>query len=155
MLTQDAVPADNRLLENLLAPLENGVAEMSYGRQLANPDADILEKFTRRYNYGDRSFLKTEADKERLGIKTYFASNVCAAYNRARFDALGGFPSRAIFNEDMIYAARLLKSGGTLAYCADARVYHSHCYTPAQQFHRNFDLASRRAYAWCGARRAF
>ena len=57
MLTQDAVPADNRLLENLLAPLENGVAEMSYGRQLANPDADILEKFTRRYNYGDRSFL--------------------------------------------------------------------------------------------------
>ena len=109
MLTQDAVPADNRLLENLLAPLENGVAEMSYGRQLANPDADILEKFTRRYNYGDRSFLKTEADKERLGIKTYFASNVCAAYVRARFDALGGFPGRAIFNEDMILCGAALK----------------------------------------------
>ena len=45
----------------------------------------------------------------------------------------------------MIYAARLLKSGGTLAYCADARVLHSHCYTPAQQFHRNFDLAVSQA----------
>lgn len=145
MMTQDAVPCDDKLLERLLFPLVNGKAEMSYGRQVASPDADILEKFTRRYNYGDQSFLKTEADKEKLGIKTYFASNVCAAYVRARFDALGGFPPRAIFNEDMIYAARLLQSGGTLAYCADARVYHSHCYTPAQQFHRNFDLAVSQA----------
>ena len=145
MMTQDAVPCDNQLLERLLFPLVNGRAEMSYGRQVAAPDADILEKFTRRYNYGDQSFVKTEADKQRLGIKTYFASNVCAAYVRVRFDALGGFPPRAIFSEDMIYAARLLKSGGSLAYCADARVFHSHAYTALQQFHRNFDLAVSQA----------
>lgn len=78
---------------------------------------------------------------ERLGIKTFFCSNVCAAYRRDIYDKLGGFPLHTIFNEDMIFTGELIKAGYTVAYEADAKVVHSHNYTGIQQFHRNFDLA--------------
>lgn len=74
------------------------------------------------------------------GIKTYFCSNVCAAYDRRIYDEIGGFPEQAIFNEDMIYAGWMVKKGYAVVYAADARVYHSHNYSCMQQFHRNFDL---------------
>ena len=118
---------------------------MTYARQLPGQDADLLERFTRVYNYPAESRTKTIGDLPELGIKTYFASNVCAAYDRETFDRLGGFTKRTIFNEDMIYAAGLLKDGSAVRYCAGARVFHSHCYTPVQQFHRNFDLAVSQA----------
>ena len=114
-------------------------------RQLPGKDADLLERFTRVYNYPAESRTKTIGDLPELGIKTYFASNVCAAYDRAAFDRLGGFTKRTIFNEDMIYASKLMKDGGAVRYCAEARVFHSHSYTAAQQFHRNFDLAVSQA----------
>ena len=161
MMTQDAVPADRYLLEELLTPLqktnacrghsqpaqpvEDAEVRMTYARQMPGKDADLLERFTRVYNYPAESRTKTIEDLPELGIKTYFASNVCAAYDRETFDRLGGFTKRTIFNEDMIYAAGLLKDGGAVRYCAEARVFHSHSYTPAQQFHRNFDLAVSQA----------
>ena len=144
MMTQDAVPADRLLLETLLAPLDRPVL-MTYARQMPGKDADSIECLTRSYNYPAESRTKTIGDLPELGIKTYFASNVCAAYDRAAFDRLGGFTKRTIFNEDMIYASKLMKDGGAVRYCAEARVFHSHSYTAAQQFHRNFDLAVSQA----------
>lgn len=144
MMTQDAVPENDRLIEALLIPLNQEIA-LSYGRQLPNRDADPIERFTRLYNYPAEDRIKGIGDLPALGIKTFFASNVCAAYERAAFERLGGFPPRAIFNEDMIYAARLLKAGGKIAYRAEAKVRHSHQYTAMQQFHRNFDLAVSQA----------
>ncbi len=144
MMTQDAVPADRLLLEQLLLPLE-GKVRMTYARQMPGQDADPIERFTRSYNYPGESRTKTIGDLPELGIKTYFASNVCAAYDRETFDRLGGFTKRTIFNEDMIYASGLLKDGGAVRYCAEARVFHSHSYTPMQQLHRNFDLAVSQA----------
>jgi len=85
--------------------------------------------------------VKSLADKEQLGIKTYFCSNVCAMYNRQRFMELGQFPKGAIFNEDMIFAARIINSGLKISYSADAKVIHSHNYTYKLQFKRYFDLA--------------
>lgn len=76
----------------------------------------------------------------RLGIKTYFCSNVCAAYKRDIFEQLGGFVNHTIFNEDMIYAAGVIQAGYAIAYAADAKVIHSHNYSGWQQFTRNFDL---------------
>ena len=78
-------------------------------------------------------------------IKTYFLSNVCAAYNKATYEALGGFTEQAIFNEDMYYAAELIDSGYRIAYQAEAKVIHSHNYTCMQQFHRNFDMGVSQA----------
>ena len=89
--------------------------------------------------------VKTQADLEQLGIKTFFCSNVCAAYSRRIFDELGGFIKHTIFNEDMIYAAGAVKAGYGIAYAANARVFHSHDYNCREQFHRNFDLGVSQA----------
>lgn len=140
MMTQDAMPADDRLIENLVAALEQENVAVAYARQLARSDSGIIEQTTRQFNYPETSHVKTIEDLPRLGIKTYFCSNVCAAYKREIYQQLGGFIKRTIFNEDMIYAAIAIKAGYAIAYVADARVYHSHDYTCMQQFHRNFDL---------------
>ena len=39
----------------------------------------------------------------------------------------------------------MIEKGYKIAYAAEARVIHSHNYTGAQQFHRNFDLAVSQA----------
>ena len=145
MMTDDAVPADEYLVEKLLKQLHgNGVAA-AYARQLAGKNSSEAEKYTRNFNYPDKSAVKTKADLPQLGIKTFFCSNVCAAYNRKIFDELGGFINHTIFNEDMIYAAKAVEAGYGIAYAADARVFHSHDYSCMEQFHRNFDLGVSQA----------
>lgn len=144
MMTQDAMPADEFMLERLVAPLQGKVA-VSYARQLADEKSSILETFSRQFNYPDKSCVKSGADLDKLGIKTYFCSNVCAAYRREIYDKQGGFVRRTIFNEDMIYAAGAIKEGYYIAYAADAKVIHSHNYNCRQQFHRNFDLGVSQA----------
>lgn len=144
-MTQDAMPADCRLVESLLKPLISGEAQASYARQIPAKDCNLIERLTRKFNYPEQSKIKSSLDLERMGIKTYFFSNVCAAYNKATYEVLGGFTERAIFNEDMYYAAELIDSGYRIAYEAEAKVIHSHNYSCMQQFHRNFDLGVSQA----------
>lgn len=145
-MTQDAVPADPGLVEKLVDALysEENVA-VSYARQLPAAGCGVIERRTREFNYPAQSRVKTAADVERLGIKTYFCSNVCAAYKIDLYKQLGGFIKKTIFNEDMIFAANAIKSGYKIAYAADARVIHSHNYSAGEQLHRNFDLAVSQA----------
>lgn len=140
-MTHDAIPADTSLIQRLVDALmaKDDIAA-AYARQLACSDCREIERFTRKFNYPDEASVKSIADIKRLGIKTFFCSNVCAAYNRKIYDELGGFEGRAIFNEDMIYAGHAVKAGNRIAYAADARVIHSHNFTCMQQFRRNFDL---------------
>ena len=141
MMTQDAMPESDDLVERLAAPLlEHADMAAAYARQIPNRNATAAERFSRLFNYPEESRIKTEKDREQLGIKTYFCSNVCAMYRLDTLRALGGFPQPMIFNEDMVFAGCAMKEGWSICYCADARVYHSHDYTPLQQFHRNFDL---------------
>lgn len=140
MMTDDAVPADRYMIEKLYEAVMQEKAAVSYARQLSADGAGQIEEYTRKFNYPESSLLKTQNDIGRLGIKTYFCSNVCAMYRRDIFDALGGFIEHTIFNEDMIYAAKAAKAGYGIAYAAQALVIHSHNYTAMEQFHRNFDL---------------
>ena len=140
-LTQDAMPADEHLVEELLKPFADPSVWAAYGRQLPKENCREVEKYTRSFNYPDESRIKGKEDLPVLGIKTFFCSNVCAAWRREKYKELGGFVKRTIFNEDMIYAGTIIKAGGRIAYCADAQVVHSHNYSALQQFHRNFDLA--------------
>lgn len=145
MMTQDAIPADEYLVERLLEALRGEKVAAAYARQLPGRDSSEAERYTRQFNYPEEPRVKTKADLSELGVKTFFCSNVCAAYRRDIFDSLGGFVKRAIFNEDMLYAAKAVEAGYGIAYAAQARVYHSHNYTYRQQFHRNFDLGVSQA----------
>lgn len=156
-MTDDAVPADAFLLEQLLEALyrpvkagserggQQGCVAMAYARQLPAPDCSEAERFTRAFNYPEEPCVKTAADLPRLGIKTYFASNVCCAYDRRIYEKLGGFCEPAIFNEDMIFAAAAIRAGYAIAYVPKAAVIHSHNYKALQQLHRNFDLGMSQA----------
>lgn len=145
-MTQDAVPADRNLIENLVKALEKEkMIAAAYARQLPNEMCSFVERYTRSFNYPEKSYVRTQRDLSLYGIKTFFCSNVCAAYKRDIYQKLGGFVRKAIFNEDMIYAGRLIQEGYAVAYAADAKVIHSHNYSCMQQFHRNFDLGVSQA----------
>lgn len=144
-MTQDALPANPYLLQNLCKAFEGEKIGAAYARQLPKKDCRLLERYTRSFNYPKESKIKSQEDLPKLGIKTYFCSNVCAAYRKDVYDSLGGFEERTIFNEDMILAGKIIQSGYRIAYVADAEVFHSHNYSCKQQFKRNFDLAVSQA----------
>lgn len=141
-MTQDAVPYDRSLVEELVrALLSSDRTAAAYARQLPAADCKPTERYTRQFNYPEQSRLKGKEDLPELGIKTYFCSNVCAAYRRMRYLELGGFLRKTIFNEDMIFAGNAVQQGYQIAYAAEAKVIHSHNYGVWEQLHRNFDLA--------------
>ncbi len=145
LMTQDAIPADEKLVERLVKALEQPDVICAYGRQLPNANCNPIEKYLRSFNYPESSRRKTLEDLPVLGIKTFFCSNVCCAYKREKYLELGGFVRHTIFNEDMIFASKVIRSGYTIVYEADAKVIHSHNYTCAAQLHRNFDLGVSQA----------
>ncbi|MCL2865153.1 MAG: glycosyltransferase family 2 protein [Lachnospiraceae bacterium] len=144
-LTQDAMPFDEKLIFELLRPFADTKVAVTYGRQLPDKDCKMIETYTRKFNYPAKSRVKSSLDLKELGIKTYFCSNVCSAYRKQDYVALGGFERETIFNEDMILAAKLIRSGYKVAYASEAKVIHSHNYSYRQQFRRNFDLAVSQA----------
>lgn len=143
-MTQDAMPVDAFLVERLAGELSEDTAA-AYARQLPGPGCSELERASRSFNYPAWSRRKTAGDLEKLGVKTYFCSNVCAAYRRDLYDKLGGFLEHTIFNEDMIYAAGAVKAGYAVVYAAEAQVIHSHSYSNRMQLRRNFDLGVSQA----------
>lgn len=145
-MTQDAVPADEYVIGNLVKVLEEDeMTGAAYARRLAASDCNYIEKYTRKFNYPENSRIKSKEDLQEMGIKTFFCSNVCAAYKRNIYEKAGGFCKKTIFNEDMILAGHMINAGYKVAYVAEARVIHSHNYTGMQQFHRNFDMAVSQA----------
>ena len=62
-LTQDAVPAGNTLIENLIAPLfENPQIAAVYARQIPRKNSSPREKLVRAYNYPEQSAIHSEGD---------------------------------------------------------------------------------------------
>lgn len=136
-LTQDALPTDERCLEKLLAAFSAPDVAAVYGRQIAYPDAPEYERLTRLFNYPDQPRVWREEDIPRFGVKAYFFSDVCSAYRREAYLAVGGFDTPILSNEDMMMAAKLLHAGYALAYAPKAAVYHSHRYTLRQEYRHN------------------
>lgn len=136
-LTQDAVPVSDDYLRRLVAPMveDSNIALVS-GRQLPKADARRFEQLVRCFNYPDLPSVRSKCDLEKLGIKTFFASDACSAYRRSAYLECGGF-DHVNTNEDMLMAARFIASGMKVAYEPRAEVYHSHNLTPSQQFARN------------------
>ncbi len=138
-LTQDAVLANPSALQNLLAAFQNPAVAAVYGRQLPKPQASWLEAHARQFNYPSQSRTVLLQDKASLGFKVCFFSNAFGAYRLSALQALGGLPAGLPLGEDTFTAGKLLLSGHSLHYQADAAVYHSHQYNGQQDFQRMFD----------------
>lgn len=139
-MTQDALPANNSFLINLIEPIIDDLSVASTARQIPHTGASLLEKFSRSFNYPPVSHIRSLVDVDRLGIKTFFFSNVASAIRKDIFEKAGGFPEKVIMNEDMMLCAQLIYGGYVVAYAADAVVIHSHNYKILQTFKRYFDI---------------
>ena len=107
---------DRNLVKELLEALDASErVAAAYARQLPAADCGVIERYTRDFNYPAVSRLKGKEDEDELGIKTYFCSNVCAAYRRDIYLKLGGFTKKTIFNEDMIFAGHAVEAGYQIA----------------------------------------
>lgn len=148
-LTQDAVPAGTQVLALLLQPfVDNTLVAATYGRQLPNADAHPISAHLRLFNYPEQGSVRCLRDKERHGFKTIFISNSFAAYRRTALEEVGSFPAKLLFGEDTYTVAKLLDLGYCVQYVSSATVYHSHNYSPWQDFQRYFDIGVFHACAW-------
>ena len=140
-MTQDAMPANEHSLENLIQPFESDekIAAI-YGRQLPSQDTTPFSAHLRLFNYHDTSYVRRYEDRNTHGFKTIFISNSFSAYRKALLEKIGWFKDNLIFGEDTHAVARLLREGYKVAYSANAMVYHSHNYTALQEFKRYFDI---------------
>jgi len=140
-LTQDAIPADEQMIAELIKPMQTDPSiAICYGRQLPRANARPLERFFREFNYPPQSILKTKDSIPILGLKTFFCSNCCLAIRLSIFNKLGGFKNNVIVNEDMLFAAKAIKADYAVYYNAKAKVYHSHSYSLPQIYKRYFKI---------------
>ena len=139
-LTQDALLYDEFSIENLVRCLisDEKIAAV-YGRQMPYENTGILGKFALLYNYPPISKINNFDDRKIRGLKTAFLSDSFSAYKRMPLNKIGGFPD-VNFGEDTFVAAKLLMNGYKTAYCADAKVYHSHCYSLLQDYKRSKEI---------------
>jgi rhamnosyltransferase len=139
-MTQDAILTHPNSLEKLLEPFEDHDVAAAFGRQLPRANAGPIEAHARLFNYPVVSSVRNLQNSRELGLKAIFFSNSFGAYRRVALEGVGGFPKDVIFGEDTVTVARLLLRGWSVAYASEAEVYHSHEYTPIQDFKRYFDI---------------
>lgn len=143
-LTQDATPADDCWLDNLLAPLLADTQVVgAFSRHLPRPRCHPME--WRRIVQEELSgmtesrinSLRDNPEYERNPAFYHFFANVSSVLRR---DIWERFPYPVVeFGEDQLWAKQVLEAGYKTAYCADSLVYHSHGYGPWANFCRHFD----------------
>lgn len=143
MITQDAYAATPKMLEFLIQPIIEKKASVSYGRQLPHVGANLFASFPREFNYPAISHIRNLQDISKYGIYTFFCSNSCAAYLNSALDEVGGFPHIS-FGEDTAVVAKLLHRHHSIAYTAEAEIYHSHEYSLKEQFSRHYAIGLSR-----------
>ncbi|HEV7528613.1 MAG TPA: glycosyltransferase [Solirubrobacteraceae bacterium] len=161
LLTQDAVPADERWLEQLLEgfALAPDVA-LVYGPYRPRPDASPavrmdLESWFASLSPDGLAQVERLDERERaaisaielIGRRGFFTdANACLA--RAAWERV---PFRDVpYAEDRVLALDMLRAGYAKAFVPRAAVVHSHAYTPTQQLRRCFDewRGLREVYGW-------
>ena len=141
-LTQDAIPANEYCLEELINAVQKEAVACAYARQIAAENATQIEKLNRLANYPLKGFIRSEEDIQTLQIRAFFLSNSCCLYKRNIYEHCGGFQNYLPTNEDMLMASTFLYSGYRTAYCAAACVYHTHNMTLKQWYQRSFDTGA-------------
>lgn len=143
MATPDAYAVGEHVLENLVTPIIQQRASVSYARQIPHHGAKFFEAFARDFNYPSEGHIRGIDDVDTYGVYTFFCSDSCAAYSNAALDEIGGF-QEVLIGEDTVAVAKMLQKGHKISYTADAIVHHSHAYTLWQEFQRHFDTGLAR-----------
>ncbi|MDZ4857759.1 MAG: glycosyltransferase family 2 protein [Candidatus Hydrogenedentes bacterium] len=129
-LSQDAVPAHPRWLENLIAPLEDEAVAVSCGRSVPDTERDYAQFVWERNGlfYFTRE-MRQFSQRHGRGL-----SNANAAYKRAVWEKLK-FGAQPI-GEDFRFQTKLLAEGLRVAFPDSAEVLHHHAYTLSALYKR-------------------
>src|SRR5215510_1000351 len=145
-LSQDATPADEHWLENLLAPLrEDPLVAGAFSRHRPRPNCHPME-WHRIVAYELHSQSEGQVytaagnpDYERNPARYRIFANSSSAIRRAVWEQIP-FPE-VEFAEDQAWAEQVLTAGYKTAYAAKSVVVHSHSYGPWVNFCRHFEHA--------------
>jgi rhamnosyltransferase len=139
-LTHDVVFADKFGLARLYEAIESqSDVKAAYGRQRVDSNAKYYSRLLREFNYPPCSRIQNKSSHSELGIKTIFLSNSYSIYDVEYIKAIGGFPERVIFGEDMIIASTIIDDGQSICYEGSSEVIHYHSYSMKEEFKRSFD----------------
>lgn len=140
LLTQDALPADEHWLAELLMPFSDPQVAAAYSRQTPYPDATPMERFFLETHFpAQPSVQQAQPGKKELTFQQdVFFSNVSGAIRR---DLLlkHPFDENLIMSEDQQFARDVLLDGYRIVYQATSVVQHSHNYSLGTVFKRYFD----------------
>lgn len=137
-LVQDATPVAREFLQRLTAPLADPEVAAVYGRQLPRPWTNRLERFFLGETYPDERRIRFHGGRGPMRIEDIFFSNVASAIRRESWERFP-FQEDLIMSEDQQWAKEVLRAGSRIVYEPAAAVYHSHNYSLAELFRRNFD----------------
>jgi len=134
-LTQDAIPADNKWLVNLLVNLKTTDVAGVFGRQVPHSTATPLDLFNYNEDYPNI--------KKIISIQNYKQSNVIYSdVNSAIKKSIilkYPYPENVIQSEDLSMAIDIIKHNYKLIYEPTATVIHSHKFNLKSTFKVNFD----------------
>ena len=146
MTVQDAEPADEHWLQNLLDGFTDETVAGVCGQQIVphDPDKNPVDWFRpisppgrRSYRFSDPAAFNALPAAEKRSICSW--DNVNAMYRR---DILLELPFPAVsFAEDALWAKAALLAGHTIVYNTAARVKHYHFETPDYIFKRTFTVS--------------
>jgi rhamnosyltransferase len=144
-LSQDALPADEHWLENLIRPLEEDPQVAgAFSRHIPRPGASptLVRQLTTHWQTGGTERIMKQIPEDpaeyerRKGFFTYF-SNTSSAIRRSVWEQI---PFRQLdFAEDADWADRALRAGYKIVFEPDSVVIHSHDYSIIEQFRQNVD----------------
>jgi rhamnosyltransferase len=137
-LSQDAVPAGERWLADLLQGFEAGEdVGLVFGPYRPRPGASLM---VRRELDQWFASLSTEPERGTDGppdVRRAFFTDANGCVARAAWERV---PFRPVaYAEDHLLARDMLAAGYAKVYCPEAAVVHSHHYGPLEQFRRAFD----------------
>jgi len=142
LLTQDALPADDRLLANLAVPFEDARVAGVFGRQIARSDCDVVRRRQlENWLTGRLAPARAQLDGVDLDslppLERYercVFDNVCSAVRRSVWERIPF--ARIPFGEDVAWGRTVLEAGFAIAYEPSAAVIHSHRRPIAEEYRR-------------------
>jgi rhamnosyltransferase len=143
-LTQDATPANEHWLENLIAPLRaDPLIAGAYSRHLPRSNCHPMEWHRIiAYELHGRPESRVHVGLDNPDYAHnpdfyHFFANTSSVLRRSVWERIP-FPE-VDFAEDQGWAERVLSVGYKTAYTADSVVFHSHSYGPWANFCRHFE----------------
>jgi glycosyltransferase involved in cell wall biosynthesis len=137
ILSQDALPASENWLVNLVKPLEDNTVAGVFGRQVPRPGTGLCEALFYELTYPLERRYITGADKSSFSNLSLFFSNVNGALRKSL--ALE-YPFREdlVMSEDQFWGRAMLQQGHSIVYEPEAAALHSHNYSLMELFKRYF-----------------